>query len=138
MSDASTGIAGRPRRTQFWGADPDDDHLVREVVAGRKTATASPEDEYAVPAGEFDDGDMRVGESVEVYDLRGRLRCTIRITEVYPVAFGDIPEKLWRGEGCESAEEFREEHRRAWPHRLLDEGFRLVATHFRLESPAPR
>jgi len=137
MADAPNASPGRPRRTQFWGAHPDDDHLVLEVMAGRKTATVSPEEENALPSGEFDDGDMRVGEEVEVYDLRGKLRCRIRVTEVYPLTFGEIPEKLWRGEGCSSAEEFREEHRRAWPDKRLDDAFRLVATHFRLEGPPP-
>lgn len=122
----------RRKRTQFWGADPDDDRLVREIIAGKKTATVCPADEYDTPAGEFDDGGMAVGDLVEVYDLRGRRRCVIRVTEVYPLRFGDIPEKLWRGEVCASAEDFRAAHRRAWPHLALDDDFALIATHFEL------
>lgn len=122
----------RRKRTQFWGAHADDDHLVREIISGRKTATVCPADEYFTPAGEFDDGGMAVGELVEVYDLRGRLRCVIRITEVYAVKFGDIPEGLWRGEHCASAEEFRAAHRRAWPTLPLTDDFGLIATHFEL------
>ena len=127
---------GRPKRTQFWGADLDDDHLVREVILGRKTATVCQADEYSRPSGDHDDGDMQVGDVVEVYDLRGIHRCTIRVTEVYPVRFGDIPERLWRAECCESAEHFQEVHRRAWPDCPLDGDFELIASHFELVGSA--
>jgi hypothetical protein len=43
----------RVRRTQFWGAHPDDDSLVLEVLAGLKTATVCTADEVDLPAGEF-------------------------------------------------------------------------------------
>lgn len=122
----------RRKRTQFWGANADDDRLVREILAGHKTATVCPADEYYTAMNEFDDGGMEVGDDVEVYDLRGRLRCVIAITEVYPVTFGAIPEKLWRGEGCTSAEHFREEHRACWPQYALTDDFALIATHFTL------
>jgi uncharacterized protein YhfF len=129
----------RNKRTQFWGAHVDDDHLVLEVLSGHKTATVCKADEYTVPMGEFDDGDMQVGDLVEVFDLRGRFRCAIRITAVYPVLFGEIPEELWKGECCQSAEHFREAHRKCWPDYNLDEKFEMIATHFRLEdAPASK
>ena len=84
----------RHRRTQFWGAHIDDDSLVIKVLSGEKTATACKADEYPSASGEFDDGEMRVDDLIDVYDLRGNFRCTIRITEVYQVRFGQIPEKL--------------------------------------------
>lgn len=123
----------RRKRTQFWGAHEDDDRLVREILAGRKTATVCKADEYQLAVGEFDDGGMAVGDVVDVFDLRGRPRCVIRITEVYPVCFGDIPEKLWRGECCRSAEDFRTIHRACWPHYALTDDFAMIATHFVLE-----
>ncbi len=126
----------RRKRTQFWGANPDDDSLVREILAGQKTATVCPADEYYTVMNEFDDGGMEVGEQVDVYDLRGRRRCVIAITEVYPVTFGAIPEKLWRGEGCTSAEHFREVHRACWPQYALTGDFALMATHFALVETA--
>jgi len=126
----------RRKRTQFWGAHPDDDHLIVEIIAGAKTATVCQADEYLLPMGEFDDGDMQVGDLVDVFDNRGRHRCIIRVTEVYPVLFGDIPEKLWRGECCRSAEHFREAHRKSWPDFDLDDEFELMATHFQFVSLA--
>jgi len=125
----------RRKRTQFWGAHENDDSLILEIIAGRKTATACQAHEYYKPAGEFDDGGMETGELVDVFDLKGRLRCLIRITDVYGLRFGEIPEKLWRAEGCSSAAHFRESHRRAWPHENLTDDFELIATHFELVDP---
>lgn len=128
----------RRKRTQFWGAHPDDDHLVLEILSGRKTATVCRSDEYLRPMGEFDDGNMQVGDLVDVHDLRGRWRCVIRITRVYPVLFGSPPEELWRAECCRSAEHFREAHRRCWPDYELDDTFEMIATHFELVTPPAR
>jgi uncharacterized protein YhfF len=122
----------RRRRIQFWGRDADDDHLVREIVAGLETASVCKLDEYHRADGPFDDGGWEVGDLTEVYDLRGELRCTIEITEVYPVRFGDVPEGLWRGENCTSAESSRAAHRRCWPDYDLTDDFEMMATHFRL------
>jgi uncharacterized protein YhfF len=73
-----------------------------------------------------------VGDLVENYDLKERLRCIVRITDVYPVAFGDLPERLWRGEACRDAEHFRQAHLECWPELDLTDGFALMATHFEL------
>jgi uncharacterized protein YhfF len=122
----------RRKRIQFWGEDENDDSLVREIIRGEKTATVCKADEYNLSIGEYDDGGYLVGELVEVYDLKQRLRCIIKITEVYNVRFGDIPEKLWRGEGCSSAEHFREAHRHCWPDYDLTENFEMITNHFEL------
>jgi uncharacterized protein YhfF len=126
----------RLKRMQFWGRDPEDDHLVREILEGEKTATVTPADTYHLPEGPCDDGGWEVGDLVEIYDLKERLRCIVRITDVYPVAFGDIPERLWRGEACRNAEHFREAHRECWPELDLTDGFALMATHFELVEVA--
>ncbi len=126
----------RRKRTQFWGANEDDDRLVLEILAGHKTATVCKADEYHVAMNEFDDGGMAVGDLVDVYDLKGRLRCAIRITDVYAVRFGEIPEKLWRGEVCTSAEHFRDVHRACWPQYALTDDFEMIATHFELVTEA--
>jgi len=128
----------RLKRMQFWGAHPGDDHLVREALAGLKTATVCKADEYHLPEGEFDDGGWEVGELVEVYDPGGRLRCTVRITEVYSVRFGAIPEKLWKAEVCTSAEHFRLAHRECWPTYHLSDDFEMMAVHFELEESFDR
>ncbi len=124
----------RRKRTQFWGANEDDDSLVFEILSGHKTATVCKADEYYTATSEFDDGCMLVGDLIDVYDLKGKARCVISVTDVYPVRFGDIPEKLWRGECCVSAEHFREVHRKCWPQYSLTDDFEMIATHFRLVS----
>ena len=122
----------RSKRIQFWGEDDNDDSLVVEIIEGIKTATVCKADEFYESDGEFDDGGLEVGDVVDVYDLKQQPRCRIRITEVYPVLFGMIPEKLWRGEVCRSAEHFQEAHRYCWPDYNLTDDFELMATHFEL------
>jgi uncharacterized protein YhfF len=122
----------RRKRIQFWGEDENDDSLVREIISGKKTTTVCKVDEYDLSIGEYDDGGYLIGELVEVYDLKQQLRCIIKITEVYNVRFGDIPEKLWRGEACSSAEHFREAHRHCWPDYDLTDDFEMIANHFEL------
>ena len=73
---------------------------------------------------------------IDVFDLKGRHRCTIRATEVRVIRFGDIPEDVWRGETFSSAEEFREVHVRCLPHLELHDGFEFVTLHFELVDVA--
>ena len=120
----------RLKRMQFWGRNEDDDSLVVEIENGEKTATVCRADEDLLPDGDYDDGGWEVGDLVEVYDLKQNLRCRIRITEVYPVRFGSIPEKLWKGEACRSEAHFKQVHRECWPDYGLHDGFELMATHF--------
>lgn len=127
-----TPSAPRRKRTQFWGRDEDDDRLVIEILDGLKTATVCKSDEYYLAYGDLDDGCMEVGDLIEVYDLRGRLRCLIRVTDVYPVEFGNVPERLWKEEVCDSAEHFRDAHRDCWPEYDLTDDFEMMATHFEL------
>lgn len=122
----------RRKRLTFWGADEDDDSLVRSVMEGRKTVTAETVAEYDKPYGEYGDGGYVPGDMIEVYDLKQKLRCIIRATKVYVIRFGDIPEEVWRGETFNSAEEFRTVHIRCLPHLVLDEDFELVTLHFEL------
>lgn len=122
----------RARRMQFWGEDENDDSLIVEILEGKKTATVSSAGKYDLAEGEYDDGGYQAGELVEVYDLKGRLRCRVLITAVYPLLFGKIPEKLWRGEACQSAAHFQEVHRQCWPDYDLNDDFELIATHFEL------
>jgi len=122
----------RLKRTQFWGVDENDDRLIKQIIAGRKTATACPAAEYFLPDGAYEDGGFGVGDRVEVYDLKKQLRCVIKITEVYTATFASIPEKLWRGEGNKSADEFRQDHRSCWSHLTLTADFEMIINHFGL------
>jgi uncharacterized protein YhfF len=120
------------KRLTFWGANEDDDSLVRDVIAGRKTVTADVVADYYKPYGEYGDGSYGVGDVIRVYDLRQRLRCLIRATKVQKIRFGDIPEEVWRGEGFASALEFQEVHIRCLPQYTLHDDFEFIALHFEL------
>jgi len=122
----------RHKRLTFWGADDQDDSLVREVIAGHKTVTADAVADYYAGYGELGDGGYAAGDLIEVFDLQGRLRCRIRATKVETIRFGHIPEPVWCGEGFASAREFQEVHIRCLPQYQLHDDFEFVALHFAL------
>lgn len=124
------------KKLTFWGADEHDDSLVRAVIAGRKTVTADTVEDYTKGYGELGDGNYEAGDIIDVHDLQGRLRCTIRAREVRIIRFGDIPEDVWRGETFSSAQEFRDVHIRCLPHLALHDGFEFVTLHFELVDVA--
>lgn len=126
------GEMSRTKRLTFWGADENDDSLVRSVMDGFKTVTADTVEDYYKPYGEYGDGSYAPGDIIEVYDLKLRLRCIIKASKVYNIKFGNIPEEVWRGETFSSAEEFREVHIRCLPHLDLHEQFEFVTLHFEL------
>ena len=126
----------RHKKLTFWGADENDDSLVREVIAGRKTVTADTVEDYYKGYGALGDGGYAAGDIIDVHDLKGRLRCTIRAKEVRVIRFGDIPEDVWRGETFSSAQEFREVHIRCLPHLDLHDEFEFVTLHFELVEVA--
>jgi uncharacterized protein YhfF len=120
------------KRLTFWGANKDDDSLVRSVMDHRKTVTADTVPDYYKPYGEYGDGSYAPGDIIEVYDLKQRLRCIIKASKVYTIELGNIPEEVWRGETFSSAEEFREIHIRCLPHLDLHDHFEMVTLHFEL------
>ena len=122
----------RRKRIQFWGKDENDDSLTRNVIAGRKTATASVASEFGFRYSEYGDGGYEKGDIVEVYDLKNRLRCLIKITDVHPVRFGNVPERVWKGEDFLSEQEFRDVHIRCMPGYRLHDDFEFMITHFEL------
>jgi uncharacterized protein YhfF len=87
------------------------DRLVRAILDGTKTATASLAVEYAglepLP---------RVGERAAVVDSGGRRVAVIETTDVRIVAFGDVDLQfaLDEGEGFESVDDWRRAHVRFW------------------------
>lgn len=122
----------RRKRVTFWGANEDDDSLPRSVMEGRKTVTSEVLEDYYKSYGEYGDGGYEEGDVVEVYDLRKNLRCMIKVTKVYPIKFGNIPEEVWRGETFSSAEEYRECHIRCMPDHHLHDDFEFMTLHFEL------
>ena len=132
LAGATVDARPRNKRLTFWGANDDDDSLVVDVIAGRKTVTADTVDAYYQPYGPFGDGSYAPGDLIDVYDLSQRLRCLIRATKVVVIRFGDIPEEVWRGENFSSAEQFRQVHIDALPHLDLHDAFEFVTLHFEL------
>ncbi|WP_296948261.1 ASCH domain-containing protein [uncultured Massilia sp.] len=124
------------KRLTFWSADPDDDSLVRDVIAGRKTATADLVEDYYRGYGALGEGGYAAGELVDVLDPRGRRRCTIRATRVRRILFGAIPEDVWRAEGFDSARAFQDCHVACMPDKRLDDATEFVALHFELVEVA--
>ena len=122
----------RRKRLTFWSANEQDDSLVRSVISGRKTVTAEALSEYYKPYGEFGDGGYEIGDFVEVYDAKKKLRCVIEILNVHTMKFGSIPESVWRGEGFSSAEEFRSCHIRCMEEHNLHDDFEFMIVHFKL------
>lgn len=125
------------KKLTFYGVDENDDSLVLDVIAGRKTVTADTVADYHKGYGELGDGGYVAGDIIDVFDLKGRPRCTIRALEVRVITFGDIPEDVWRGETFTSAQEFRDVHMRCLPHLGLHDGFEFVTLHFELVAVAP-
>lgn len=130
--DIAGNSVSKRKKLTFWGADENDDSLVREVIAGHKTVTADTVEDYYRGYGELGDGGYAAGDLIEVYDLRRNLRCVIRATKVMVIRFGNIPEEVWRGETFSSAEEFRRVHIACMPHIVLHDDFELVTLHFEL------
>lgn len=122
----------RRKRLTFWSANEDDDSLVRNVIAGKKTATEGVASEYHIPYGEYGDGGYEVGDIVEVYDPKQRLRSLIEIKKVYPIKFGHIPERVWREETFSSEKEFKECHIKCMPDYDLHDDFEFMIIHFGL------
>ena len=120
------------RKAQFWGEDKNDDHLVLQIIDGKKTATCCPTQYFDQADGKFHDGGYNIGDLVEVYDLKGNLRCLIKINEKYETTLGDFPDMLWQGECCKNAKEFQDEHFKCWKQLNVTKNTKITATHFEL------
>ena len=104
----------------FWGETADDEQLVAAIIAGLKTATCEPKVWAEDP--DNDEELAAVGEQVAVMSKRGRHLCTIEIAESCEVKFGEVDDRLVRGEGCRDLDHFAEAHRTAWGKDLKREG----------------
>jgi uncharacterized protein YhfF len=94
----------KKRKIQF-----DFDSLVEQIVKGQKTASVVRLGEVELSDGEYDDP-LVVGEYYDVYNSQLERRATIRITAMELCRWDNIPERLWRGETNNNAEEFRQDH----------------------------
>jgi len=112
------------RRMQFVS-----DALVEQVVRGEKTASVMAVGQVDVTEGDYDDP-LVVGEVYDVYDSSLLKRATIRVTAMELCSWDHIPERLWRGEANQSADEFRSDHLDYFNN--PGPGFEFVAYYFRL------
>ena len=83
------------------------DRLVEQIIEGRKTASVVHLDE--VDEDEYNHA-IVVGHYYEVYDSLRKPRCVIRITGMELCRWDNIPERLWKGETNQDADEFRADH----------------------------
>lgn len=117
----------RRKRIQFG-----EDHFIEQILAGRKTVTLCPAEDYDQPWGEYSDGGWQVGEDVEVYDATGCLRGVIAVTQVRPITFGEAATTLWHEDGYNSHEAFLEDYQQAWAD--VQSNTALISLHFCLLS----
>jgi uncharacterized protein YhfF len=113
------------KKMTFWGRDENDERLLVECLLGVKTATCTPKVWYDALEDEETGG---AGTQFEVFTKKGIHACTIEVTEVMEIAFGDITgevgEKIARGENS-TLEQFIEDHIFSWKEALLSEGIEL-------------
>ncbi len=112
------------KRIQFVSDD-----LVQQIVEGRKTASTEWLDRINNSDDEYDDP-LVVGEYYDVYDSNFQMRATIRVIAMELYRWEDIPERLWRGETNNNAEEFRKDHLDYFNN--PKDGFEFIAYYFKL------
>jgi len=103
------------RKTAFGWADDNGlgDVLIRQIIAGLKTATCSPKEDDT--AEEVRALYARPGQLSTVVDKDGVPRCTVRTRAVYDTPFGRPSPQLVRGEGNgEDGEAFKRDHHASW------------------------
>jgi uncharacterized protein YhfF len=105
------------------------DHLIEQINEKNKTASVARLDNLGRDEDEYNHA-LIVGEFYDVYDSKLIRRCTIRITSIELCRWDDIPERLWRGEANENADEFREDHKEYFDY--PPDGFEFAAYYFQL------
>lgn len=125
------------KRTSFWSESPDDEQLINQIIATKKTATSFPKVwYYNIPNEE----PTHKGDLVAVFNQKGEHRCTIEITDVYEVAFGKVSDSLVEEENFSSKEEFWQFTAYCYERDLIAQGYYLnedtifVVEHFKLIS----
>jgi len=109
------------------------DRLVEQIVGGRKTASVVRLDEVDVDEDEYNHA-LVVGHLYEVYDGMRVPRCVIRVTGMELCRWDDVPERLWKGETNEDADEFRSDHLDYFDD--PEDDFEFIAYYFHLINAA--
>lgn len=99
---AKSNRAVREMRFGWFGDEGLGEALIARILSGHKTATSSP----SYDPQEADEGDL-----VRVVDKNGKARCTVRITKIDTIPWGDIDEGIARALGltldeCRRAADF--------------------------------
>lgn len=110
------------RRIQFVS-----DHLVQQIIDGRKKASVTALEDVNVDEDDYNHA-LVVGQYYDVFDLGRVKRCTIRIVAMELCRWDAIPERLWRGETNQNADEFRDDHLDFFNNPAAD--FEFVAYYF--------
>ncbi len=99
-----------------YGWDEDNgigERLIRQIIAGTKTATCAPMVSYTPD--ELEGTYALVGKVCTVTDRFGTPRCNVRHLEVFETTFGNPDPRLVRGEGDrDDVEKFKRDHNKAW------------------------
>ncbi len=135
-------MTGHDRTSQFgWPGDNGvGAQLIGEIIAGIKTATCAPKEQYG--EGELAALQAGVGQLMTVIDKDGNPHCPIRLRAVYETTFGQPNPRLVRGEGDgEDVDRFKRDHRAAWgdevaPGRSLTDDTVLIVEEFDLVEVA--
>jgi uncharacterized protein YhfF len=72
-------------RFGWYGDEGLGEALIQRILTGHKTATSSPA---------YDPQEADEGDTVKVVDKTGKTRCTIRITKVDTIPWGEIDESV--------------------------------------------
>jgi uncharacterized protein YhfF len=86
------------------------DHLIEQIIEKKKIASVAHLENLHHDEDEYNHA-LIVGEFYDVYDSKLIKRCTIRIISIELCHWDNIPERLWRGESNNNAEEFRDDHK---------------------------
>jgi len=105
------------------------DRLVEQIIDGRKTASVDSLGTFETAEDEYNDA-LVVGEYYGVYDSALVKRCVIRLVAMELCRWNNIPERLWRGETNDNADEFRRDHLDYFDNPPDD--FEFVAYYFEL------
>jgi len=105
------------------------DRLVEQIIEGKKTASVVKVCEVEHDEDEYNSA-IVVGEYYAVYNSQFIHKCTIRLVSMELCRWNAIPERLWRGETNDSAEEFKQDHLDYF-HNPPDD-FEFIAYYFEL------
>ncbi|BBE30978.1 hypothetical protein OSSY52_11190 [Tepiditoga spiralis] len=125
------------KKTTVWGKDENDNSVIDQIINKGKTVICTPKYWYDK---EPEISKTKVGDLVAIYTKKGEHACNIEITEKYEIPFGQVTERIAKGELFNSIEEFKEFHKKIWSEELnkdwlaINDDTIIVVEHFKLHS----